>query len=300
MFYGRPRGGGFILLLILLLLFGRPLLSFGLSFILIIIGAVLVYFLYWMIASSISANKTKANFNKKDDTLNGKVSGDDLDNIDGYLSSYFNKNPYYPINNNISLKVDNHYKNIANLYLCLNGEAVINLEDLKSEHFNMYDKITSSLIDFVKTKRDIVIENTTRNIYEKDKYIKQIDDKEVNVIEDNLDSLVNKPEVNDIVLNNENYVECILLYLTNVNYGTSNSNEYVKGHKKALKKYVEEVINNNEKIYIVENKLSDEISSFNNKSSLEDKGYYDGLLYVLKSIRKAKALVSNRMSSILM
>lgn len=118
--------------------------------------------------------------------------------------------------------------------------------------------------------------------------------------EDNSDSirnnsnLVRKPVVPSNVTNWDKYSECIVAYLNSVDYGPDNSYEYVKGHNKALSKYKEELLNNHKDIYVVEGHVNDELNSSLSKASIEDKGYYDGLFYVLKSIKKAKEDTNNK------
>ena len=121
----------------------------------------------------------------------------------------------------------------------------------------------------------------------------------INKTVENNTAQVRKVSVPNSVENWNSYSDCVLAYFRAVDYGTDNSKEYVEGHKKALEKYYKEIQNNSKDIYVVEGHVNDEISAFDSKSNLKDKGYYDGLFYVLKSLKKAKAQVESSLSAVL-
>ena len=113
---------------------------------------------------------------------------------------------------------------------------------------------------------------------------------------DNYSTVVNVPTLPSSVTNYDTYSECIIAFFKAVNYGTSNSKQYVEGHRKALEKYYNEIVNNHRDIYVVEARLNDEINSFSSKDDIYSKGYYDGMFYALRSIKKAKALLESKIN----
>lgn len=118
-------------------------------------------------------------------------------------------------------------------------------------------------------------------------------------IEDNLENystVVNVPSLPTSINNYDTYSECIVAFFRAVNYGTSNSKQYVQGHMSALEKYYNEIANNHKDIYVVEARLNDEISNYTSKDDIYSKGYYDGLFYALRSIKKARALMESKIN----
>lgn len=85
--------------------------------------------------------------------------------------------------------------------------------------------------------------------------------------------------------------ECFRLLIEKVSYGTHNVNSYVEGHMDALKKYYQDASNNSKDLYVIEARVSDEMNRYNSHSQLYEKGYYDGLLYVFKSLKRSKELL---------
>lgn len=108
---------------------------------------------------------------------------------------------------------------------------------------------------------------------------------------------VKKPELPGSVSNYHNFSECVLAFIAGVDYGSNNAKEYVNGHKEALEKYIYEIKNNAKDLYIVEINLNKIIDGFSSKSSLRDKGYYDGLVYVLKALLKAKEIMTESINN---
>lgn len=150
-----------------------------------------------------------------------------------------------------------------------------------------------SMLDEIKTDNNISVDEV-RNAVNNYSSSKVLDDS----IERNT-SQVKKVSVPSSVSGWNTYSECVLTYFKSVDYGTDNSKEYVEGHRAAIEKYYKEIVNNRRDIYVVEGHVNDELSSFSSKSSLSDKGYYDGLFYVLKSIRKAKSQVNSTLAQVL-
>lgn len=116
---------------------------------------------------------------------------------------------------------------------------------------------------------------------------------------ENYSNVVVKPTVPEHVDNYDTYSDCLLQFIRMVNYGTNNSKEYVRGHKAALEKYYSEISNNKKDIYVVEGSVNDEINGLVSKEGLYDKGYYDGLFYILRSLKKAKALMTSKLNTLL-
>lgn len=83
----------------------------------------------------------------------------------------------------------------------------------------------------------------------------------------------------------------IIAYISNVEYG-DNDSDYVLAHRSALEKYYKEIVSNRKDISVVEGHVNDEINAINSRDTLSEKGYYDGLYYVLRAIKKAKSEVS--------
>ena len=78
--------------------------------------------------------------------------------------------------------------------------------------------------------------------------------------------------------------------IENVSYGTNQLNVYVEGHQEALTKYFQDAYNNAQDLYVVEARVNDEISRNTSHATLYEKGYYDGLVYIMKALRRSKEL----------
>ena len=84
---------------------------------------------------------------------------------------------------------------------------------------------------------------------------------------------------------------------TDVYYGVSNVNVYVEGHRDALEKYYKDAYNNSKDLYVIEARVNDEINRYGTHSQLYEKGYYDGLFYVLKALKRSKELLMTKLNS---
>jgi len=84
--------------------------------------------------------------------------------------------------------------------------------------------------------------------------------------------------------------------IEHVDYGNNIENSYVVGHKDALEKYYKDAYNNTKDLYVIEARVNDEINKYRNSGQLYDKGYYDGLFYALKALKKSKELLMNRIN----
>ena len=149
-----------------------------------------------------------------------------------------------------------------------------------------------SMLDDIKDDNNISVEEVRDAV-------NNYQSNNINQTVENNTSQVRKVIVPSSVNNWDSYSDCVLAYFKAVDYGTDNSKEYVDGHKAALEKYYKEVLNNSKDIYVVEGRVNDEISSFESKSSLKEKGYYDGLFYVRNSLKNAKGQVEATMSELL-
>lgn len=151
-----------------------------------------------------------------------------------------------------------------------------------------------SMLDDIKNDNKISIEEVRSRV---NSYSNNTSSAKIN---DNLSSystLVKKPDVPSAIGDYDTYEECVLAFIQAVDYGTNNSKEYVEGHKTALEKYFMEIQNNHKDIYVVESHINESVNRISSKASLMDKGYYDGLIYLLKSIRKAKELMANKINA---
>jgi len=101
-------------------------------------------------------------------------------------------------------------------------------------------------------------------------------------------STVKRPNVPEINKDFESRYEYFMELVRRVDYGIENSSDYVKGHKAALKKYLNEANNNPKSLYLVEASVNDEINKSSSNGSIFDKGYNDGLSYIYQALRKSK------------
>ena len=87
--------------------------------------------------------------------------------------------------------------------------------------------------------------------------------------------------------------ECFSKLISYVDYGVGNSSEYVDGHAEALKKYYAQAQSTPNDLTLIEARVNDEITKYNHldKNNVYVKGYYDGLLYVYRALRKSKDLI---------
>ena len=75
-----------------------------------------------------------------------------------------------------------------------------------------------------------------------------------------------------------------------VSYSSGN-NEYVEGHRDALEKYYKDAYTNSCDLYVTEARVNDEINRYSARTHLYEKGYYDGMFYILKALKKSKELL---------
>ena len=84
-----------------------------------------------------------------------------------------------------------------------------------------------------------------------------------------------------------------------MNYGKENSVEYVNAHRQALEDVYRDASNNAKDLYVIEARVNDEINRTISKTTIAEKGYYDGLMYALKAIRKSKTMMMDKIVNIL-
>lgn len=104
-------------------------------------------------------------------------------------------------------------------------------------------------------------------------------------------NLVAKPIIPDKIGSYDTRFEAFRAIIEHVSYGTDNTNTYVEGHKSALEKYYRDAYNNSKDLYVIEARVSDEINKSGSHAGLFEKGYYDGLIYVLKALKRSKELL---------
>lgn len=93
--------------------------------------------------------------------------------------------------------------------------------------------------------------------------------------------------------------DCFKALIEGVNYGYENSVEYVNAHRQALEDVYQDAFNNAKDLYVTEARVNDEINRTISKTTVREKGYYDGLMYALKAIRKSKTLMMDKIVNIL-
>ena len=200
------------------------------------------------------------------------------------LSSYFGNYKELPINDVITLQNGFFYSSYDSLCLTYKGEIIDKLADIKNDNYSLYEKVLNKVNEY-SLLSDEALNAKSKEV--KNDYIKpNIEPKEIDISKI-VGSQVIKPELKDVNIK-DRYSEYVLELLNSIDYGQDNSKEYCEGHKKALDKYFMEIKNNSRNIESILEKLNNEISGWKNKTSINDKGYYDGMFYVLKATKKAK------------
>ncbi|MBQ6367239.1 MAG: hypothetical protein IJJ30_01660 [Erysipelotrichaceae bacterium] len=106
------------------------------------------------------------------------------------------------------------------------------------------------------------------------------------------------PTVNQIGEFSGRY-DCFQKLLMNVDYGPNNSSEYVEGHAEALNKYMAQAQAASKDLSVVEARVNEEITKYNhiNRERIFVKGYYDGLIYVYRALKKSKELIVTKIQN---
>lgn len=121
--------------------------------------------------------------------------------------------------------------------------------------------------------------------------------KKVYASDTNTTATVSKPRIPDQIGSFETRFEAFRGVIEHVYYGVSNVNVYVEGHRDALEKYYKDAYNNSKDLYVIEARVNDEINRYGTHSQLYEKGYYDGLFYVLKALKRSKELLMAKLNS---
>ncbi|MBO4358799.1 MAG: hypothetical protein J5796_03250 [Erysipelotrichaceae bacterium] len=109
-------------------------------------------------------------------------------------------------------------------------------------------------------------------------------------------TLIRKPTIPEDIGTYDTRFSAFRGIIEHVSYGSSGNNDYVEGHKDALQKYYQDAYNNSKDLYVIEARVNDEINRYTSRTQLYEKGYYDGLFYVLKALNRSKELLMNRLN----
>jgi hypothetical protein len=109
-------------------------------------------------------------------------------------------------------------------------------------------------------------------------------------------TLIRKPTIPDNFGAYDTRFSCFRGIIEHVVYGSNTDNAYVEGHKDAIEKYYKDAYNNSKDLYVIEARVNDEINKYTSRAQLYEKGYYDGLFYVLKALNRSKELLMNRLN----
>lgn len=106
---------------------------------------------------------------------------------------------------------------------------------------------------------------------------------------------VKRPLLPNAVSEYDSYSECVLNYISDVNYGDNNE-DYIRGHRDALSKYYVAIKNNHNDLYVEKGRVSDELANVKsaNLNDLYTRGYYDGLDYVNKALIRGRESMSKK------
>ncbi|GEM_PF-1305330 len=105
--------------------------------------------------------------------------------------------------------------------------------------------------------------------------------------------VVKRPTLAKPTKSHDSRYNCFMDMIANVDYGTSNSQEYVNGHKEALSLCIKQAENNPDDLYMVEAMINDELNR-NTMSSIYAKGYKDGMTYASQALKYSKAELMNK------
>lgn len=102
--------------------------------------------------------------------------------------------------------------------------------------------------------------------------------------------VVKKPVVPADIGDYDSRYDYFIAYLSAVDYGNNNSPDYMSGHMAALEKYYNDAQANKKDLTLVEARLNDEVNEASSvpRTTIYEKGYYDGLYYVIRSLKKSK------------
>lgn len=228
------------------------------------------YVVYKLITDKDLINKVNSSFHDKKEERKDEI-----------LKLFASRNDVI-ISENIKITKDGLYKGFLDLVIKYQNEAIANLDDYANLYPTTYARLKES---FVKISKENRKENNTFKANE----ISSVEFEEtINRIDFNKTAEVIKPQLSDYVIATKSRMETFAKLLINTNYGNNNS-EYVKGHKKALIDEYRKAYEMKDFIHY-EKELNDLISGYSSQT-LMDKGYYDGLIYSSKALKKTKELL---------
>ncbi len=108
--------------------------------------------------------------------------------------------------------------------------------------------------------------------------------------------LVRKPSIPEDIGNYTTRFEAFRSIVEHVSYGSTDVNDYMAGHRDALEKYYKDAYNNSRDLYVIEARVNDEINRYTSRYQLYEKGYYDGMFYILKALKRSKELLMARLN----
>ena len=277
--YRRPRFGFFPFIIFLPLFMFGGLFNVLFSLIPIILIVIFAVYLIRIIITAIANRNTGNNktFTSKND-----------DYLEKALGSYFKEKKELPITSNVEVISDN-YNSYSDLYIGYKGNKVDSLIELKDIDDTAYLKV-SNLIDDFSSRGKVALKANLQDY----SYVVSKDKKPYKEEYTNAGTL-SKASMKEVNGDFDNVYDAYKNLIENVSYGSENSTDYVKGHKDALDKCFELVYENNKDIKIAEDSISKELESFES-TTIEQKGYYDGLFYSLKAIKKAKEYILRKIA----
>lgn len=277
--YRRPRFGFFPFIIFLPLFMFGGLFNFLFSLIPIVLLVVLGIYLLRIIVTAIANRKSSTNsFTRKnnDDTLTKA------------LNKYFKDNKELPVSTNVTLKADK-FDSYDDLFITYKGQVVDLFKELVDVNNSAFLKATNLLDDYSargKVSLKAKLKTFDYNISKDKKAYKE---------EYTNAGTLTKAQMKEVSGDFDNVYDAYKNLVENVSYGSENSKDYVKGHKAALDKCFDIVYEFNSNIFEAEEKISNELESYES-STIEEKGYYDGLFYSLKAIKKAKEYMLDKIS----
>ena len=231
---------------------------------------IVVVFLIKAIFGSASNIKTKSNTTAStNNEKNNKL-----------LKEYFNETKQLPLSENVTLLTDN-YNSYEELALTYKGSNVCELNELVNVDASAYSKVINLLDDFSTRGKACLKANINSFDISFNKNKKEYKEEYTNA------GTVNKPELANVSGNYDYLFDEFKALIENVSYGSENASDYVKGHKEALDHCFSIVCENTSNFNEVEKNISEELEKYES-SSIYEKGYYDGLFYCLKAIKKSR------------
>lgn len=278
--YRRPRFGFFPFIIFLPLFMFGGLFNFIFSLIPIVLLVVLGIYLLRIIVTAIAKRK------KDNGSSFTKKSNDDV--LSKALNTYFKENKEFPISTNVTLLAQK-YDSFNDLFITYKGKVVDKFVELTDVNNASFVKV-SNLLDDYSTRGKVCLKAELKSFdYNVSKDKKAYKEEYTNA------GTLTKAQMKEVSGDFDYVYDAYKNLIENVSYGNENSKDYVKGHKAALDKCFDIVYEINSNIFEAEEKISNELESYES-TTIEDKGYYDGLFYSLKAIKKAKEYMLGKIS----